>query len=165
VFHVDAARSGFVVVLGLLVAAAVLVVAVRTPPAQAKLLTKGKGKHRVLVREQFSPVQQRRFDLFASRCTRCHNMARSIEALETGMAPITGSKFEEVEIGRYVIKMMRKSKSGISKGDAEELIQFLRYARRLARTPGKDAPAPVAPVPQDASAPDAGPPAGEGARP
>jgi hypothetical protein len=117
--------------------------------AQARLLVSGKGKQRELVRAQFSAEQQPRYDLFAKKCTRCHDMARPIEALETGVAPVTGAGFDERSIRRYVIKMMRKSKSGIRKRDAKELVEFLVYARRLAQDPSP--PADLAP--------DAGPPA------
>jgi hypothetical protein len=122
--------------------------------AQARLLVKGKGKERVLVREQFSGAQLQRFDLFVAKCTRCHAMARPIDALQSGIAPVTGAPFDDKSIRTYVIKMMRKTKSGITKRQADELIQFLRYARRLAQQPGPEAPPP--PPENAAPAPDAG---------
>jgi hypothetical protein len=120
--------------------------------AHARLLVKGKGKERVLVREQFSGAQLRRFDLFVTKCTRCHDMGRPIDALETGIAPVTGAPFDERSIRTYVIKMMRKTKSGIGKRDADDLIQFLRFARRLAQQPAAATPPPAGETP----APDAG---------
>jgi len=139
---------------------AVLASAPRQLPAE--LLVKGTGRDRVLIRSQFSQNQQGAYDLFARRCTKCHYMARVIDALQTGVAPITRSKFDEKAIPKYVIKMLRKGKSGINKNEGKEIIELLLVARRLAQQPGPSpAPAPrPRPDPSPSSSPaaaDAGP--------
>jgi hypothetical protein len=99
----------------------------------AELKTKGAGKAQTLVREQFPANQQPRYDLFAARCTHCHEMARPISALLTGLTPISGASFDGDGIKKYVIKMMRKPNSGITKDDAKEIIVFLDGARAQAK--------------------------------
>src|SRR4030095_14493796 len=100
-------------------------VAAPAPSAPADLLVKGEGRDRTLVREQFRPEDRARYDLLAVRCTKCHARGGIIDALRWGLAPITGSVFDDAAIRRYVIKMMRKRKSGISNRDARGLIEFL----------------------------------------
>jgi len=128
----------------------------------ADLLVKGEGRNRVLVREQFTPAQRVRYDLFAVKCTKCHAMGRIIDALRWGYTPITGSDFDEAAIRRYVIKMMRKRNSSITKRDARVLTDFLLEARKLAeKPPARVAPEPApapAPAPTPAPARDGGPP-------
>ena len=99
----------------------------------AELKTVGRGKEITLVREQFPPEYQARFDLFAKRCTRCHEMARPIVALQTGVTPISGGSFEAEGIKMYVIKMMQKLNSGLDREDAREIIPLLTYAREQAK--------------------------------
>ncbi len=100
-----------------------------TPPAHAELKSKGSRKKRTLVREQFPDDQAKRYDVFAAKCTKCHEMKRPIIALEKGITPISNGAFDEAGIKKYVVKMMRKENSGIAKDDAKEIIVFLQFAR------------------------------------
>ena len=112
-----------------------LVALVTLAPAglvSAALKVQGKGKEQTLVRDQFAADQQPRYDMFAQKCTRCHELARPISALLSGVTPLSADKFDEEGIKKYVVKMMRKPNSGIVKEEARELIQFLTYARSLA---------------------------------
>jgi len=96
------------------------------------LKTQGEGKKEILTRDQFPPDQQARYDIFAVKCIKCHEMARPIAALKTGITPVSHGPFDADDIKKYVVKMMRKPNSGIEKDDARELIQFLIYAREVA---------------------------------
>ena len=100
--------------------------------ARAALKVQGKGKEQTLVRDQFVADQRPRYDLFTQKCSRCHELARPIAALVSGITPLSADKFDEDGIKKYVVKMMRKPNSGIVKEEARDLIQFLTYARSLA---------------------------------
>lgn len=114
--------------------AAVLLGSGPAPAESGGLLVRGKGKEQVLVAEQFTGETRQAYALFSQRCTKCHEMARPIAALQTGITPISGGRFDDDGIKKYVVKMMRKPKSGISKADARTLILFLRVARQQAET-------------------------------
>ena len=103
-----------------------------TPGAPPGLQVQGTGKAQRLIRDQFAPATRAGYDLFAVKCTKCHEMARPIAALKTGVTPISGGNFEEKGIKEYVVKMMRKPNSGITKDDAKQIINFLRDARSRA---------------------------------
>ncbi len=96
------------------------------------LETAGTGDKTLLVRDQFSDEMRVRFDVFAVRCTKCHAMARPIAALQTGITPVTGHVFDQTTVKKYVLKMMRKPKSGITKADAKTILEFLTYALAIA---------------------------------
>jgi hypothetical protein len=105
-------------------------------PSSAELKLNGEGKTQTLVRDQFPPKVAAQYDLFQARCTQCHAMSRPISALTTGVTPISRGSFEADGIKEYVVKMMRKPRSGVSREDAKEILQFLQYARELAKKPG-----------------------------
>ena len=111
--------------------------------AEAELKVRGTGTKRVLVKEQFTGATLARYDLFATRCTKCHAMGRIIDALDWGTTPITGVAFDDPAIRTYVVKMMRKTRSGISKKDAKELVEFLLDARRIANPDGEPPSSPT----------------------
>jgi hypothetical protein len=106
----------------------------------APLLTTGFGKDEALVVTDFPAAERARYEIFKVRCTKCHAMSRPIKALQEGKTPISGDKFDDSFIKKYVIKMMRKPNSGINKEDAKEIILFLHYAR--ARVTGEPAGEP-----------------------
>lgn len=106
---------------------------VSTGAAQAELRTSGQGKALRLVDSQFSGEWDASYKLFSAKCTHCHSMARPAEALTKGITPVTGGAFEKDDIQKYVVKMMRKPKSGVSRDDAKEILKFLWYARDLAK--------------------------------
>ncbi|HWP99260.1 MAG TPA: photosystem P840 reaction-center cytochrome c-551 [Vicinamibacterales bacterium] len=60
---------------------------------------------------------QSRYKLFAARCSKCHTLARAINA-EFAL---------EDEWERYVKRMMRKPGSGIDASDAKAIFEFLVY--------------------------------------
>jgi hypothetical protein len=116
----------------LAVAALALTLLVTAGVTRAELKLKGSGKTQELVREQFSGKDQAGFDLFNARCTKCHEIARPVSALVSGVTPISNSPFDNDGIKKYVVKMMRKPNSGISKDDAKAIIEFLTTARQKA---------------------------------
>jgi len=100
----------------------------------AELKIVGEGKDQTLAPGQFSGAQAEQFALFKTRCTKCHAMSRPITALTTGRTPISRGSFEAEGIKEYVVKMMRKPNSGVTREDAKEIIQFLTVARELAKS-------------------------------
>jgi hypothetical protein len=60
--------------------------------------------------------QQARYPLFASKCSRCHTLARPIN-----------TRFDAPRWKRYAKKMIRKPNSGINEEQAQELFEFLKY--------------------------------------
>lgn len=101
--------------------------------ANGQLKVVGEGDKQELAVDQFAPAQREAYTTFKARCTKCHAMARPIAALQTGVTPISSDEFEKKGIKKYVVKMMRKPNSGISKKDAKAIVGFLQHARGIAK--------------------------------
>ncbi len=86
----------------------------------------GTGKSLDVSPDHFSDIQARQYGVFKQRCSQCHEIARPLQAVETGISPVSHQTFGLKEIKRYVIKMMRKPNSGITKPEAKQIILFLR---------------------------------------
>lgn len=114
------------------ISTALLLVSLVGGAAQAELKTTGEGKEQRLDPAQFTADSRVGYELFAQRCTQCHAMSRPISALTNGKTPISGDAFDREGIKKYVVKMMRKPNSGISREDAKTIVDFLTTARDLA---------------------------------
>ncbi len=122
----------------------VLIVVAAPRSAPAELVVIGTGVHRELPPAQFGKAWRGAYDIFVARCTKCHRVARVIDALQLGVTPVTRQKFESTTIPKYVVKMLRKGKSGIAKDEARQIVEFLLAARQLAQRPA------AAPMPKPA---------------
>jgi hypothetical protein len=60
--------------------------------------------------------QQKRYPLFETKCSKCHPLARPINA-----------KFTAADWKRYAKRMIRRPNSGINEEQAVELYNFLAY--------------------------------------
>lgn len=66
---------------------------------------------------KYPPEMQARYKIFSQKCSKCHTLARPINA------PLVLP--EEWEA--YVMKMTKKRRSGINTNVAREIIEFLQY--------------------------------------
>jgi hypothetical protein len=74
------------------------------------------------------PAQYRAsFDLMTRKCSKCHTMERTIIAVQTGRAPITGQPFDRQAIKAYGIKMLRKPDSGMNKQEIRDVVMLLNF--------------------------------------
>ncbi len=91
---------------------------------------------------QYPKEQQANYELFAAKCSRCHTLARPINA------PFALPQ----EWKAYVTKMSHKPRSGIDEDSAKKIIDFLTYdssvrkkdlieAKLKAQKPAQAAPA------------------------
>jgi hypothetical protein len=91
----------------------------------------------------YPPDIQQAYEVFAQRCSRCHTLARPLNARIT----------DPQHWVRYVARMRRQPGSGINHGNADIILKFLLYYHR----PDRDEPAPAKPEPPE-PAPEAPPP-------
>ncbi len=108
-----------------------LLVLVAAQPVSAALKTVKKGKSTLLVGAQFRGPLNNEFKFFEVKCTQCHDLHRPTSALIKGKTPLSGDLFDKKGIKKYVVKMMRKPNSGITKSDAKRIIKFLLAAQKL----------------------------------
>src|SRR6266567_7441639 len=110
---------------------AILTVATFCLPAMAVaqtsnvLLPQDKGPDKIDVSAYPAP-QQAAYKLFATKCSKCHTIARPINTL---------MKRDEWE--RYVKRMMHKPNSGINDSQGKQIFEFIMYdeTERKAKNP------------------------------
>lgn len=90
------------------------------------------------------------WSLFVRRCSKCHSLAR----------PLDSGIDDDEHWRNYVERMRLTPGSGISKADAEEILQFLRFyaADQRRKKSGGGASTAAPPPPSTSPPPDGGPP-------
>jgi len=95
--------------------------------AEARIKTIGKGD-----KLNFDPAMipqnwKAAFDILEIRCIKCHSMERSVIAISTGIAPVTGQPFDKQATKSYGIKMLRKPKSGMNRDEVKQVIGLMNW--------------------------------------
>ncbi len=104
-----------------------LILLVASVNADARIRIKGRGAAMQFDPASFPPNLQASLQLMNRKCVKCHTMERTVIAVLTGRAPITGQRFERQAVKAYGIKMLRKPNSGMNKQDIREVVVLLNY--------------------------------------
>jgi len=98
-------------------------------PAFAGLTVIGEGDGRRFDPSSFPPAMQKSYSLMETKCSKanCHAFGRVVEAVTTGIAPISKTAFDKAAAKAYGVKMMRKPDSGIDKSDAKAIVELLYF--------------------------------------
>lgn len=79
------------------------------------VLPQDKGPNKIDV-SGYPPAMQAAYKLFATKCSKCHTIARPINTMMT-----------RAEWERYVKRMMHKPNSGINEKQGKEIFEFVMY--------------------------------------
>jgi hypothetical protein len=106
---------------------AVLVALSVSSIAEARVKVMGRGAKMTFSPEGIPEVHKPAFDLMLQKCIKCHTMERTVIAVQTGRAPITGQPFNKQAVKAYGIKMLRKPNSDMSKKEIRDIVVLLNY--------------------------------------
>ncbi|MHB8764158.1 MAG: cytochrome C [Deferrisomatales bacterium] len=110
---------------------ALLLVALAFAPAAAELKVVGEGDTRTFDPSGFPPDIQEKYAVAAVRCANnsanCHAFGRTVDAIMTGMGPISKLPFDKEAAKLYGVKMMRKPESGMDKKETKAVVELLYY--------------------------------------
>jgi hypothetical protein len=67
------------------------------------------------------------FDIMKLKCVKCHTMERTVLAITTGVAPITGQPFDRAATRAYGTKMLRKPDSNMNKQEVKAVCDLMNY--------------------------------------
>jgi len=95
--------------------------------AEARIKVTGRGAKMNFSTEGIPDVHKPAFELMQVKCIKCHTMERTVIAIQTGIAPITGQPFNKQAIKAYGIKMLRKPNSDMDKKEIRDIIVLLNY--------------------------------------
>jgi hypothetical protein len=95
--------------------------------AEGRVKVTGRGANMNFSAGSIPEMYKPSFDLMQIKCIKCHTMERTVIAIQTGRAPITGQPFNRQAVKAYGIKMLRKPNSDMNKKEIRDLVVFLNY--------------------------------------
>ena len=95
--------------------------------AEARVKVKGRGDKLNFDAEGLPANFKTSFDIMTKKCVKCHTMERTVIAVQTGRAPITGQPFDKQAVKAYGIKMLRKPNSDMNKQEIRDVVVLLNY--------------------------------------
>jgi hypothetical protein len=95
--------------------------------ADARIRVKGRGAKMNFDPDSIPAQYKAQFDLMSRKCVKCHTMERTVIAVQTGRAPITGQPFERQAVKAYGIKMLRKPDSNMNKQEIRDVVILLNF--------------------------------------
>lgn len=73
------------------------------------------------------PSMDANYELFNTRCVKCHSLERIYVAVTTEIAPISGQPFNKKAVLKYSNKMLRKADYGMNKKEVAQVVVLLNY--------------------------------------
>jgi hypothetical protein len=104
-----------------------LLVALSATAAQAGLRVVGKGDNMKLDPSAFPPAMKANYEVVRVKCVKCHTLERTIVAITTGVAPISGQPFDRNATKAYGVKMLRKPDSNMSKPEVKASVDLMNF--------------------------------------
>lgn len=95
--------------------------------AEARVKVAGRGAKMNFSAENIPETFKSSFDLMQVKCIKCHTMERTVIAIQTGRAPVTGQPFNRQAVKAYGIKMLRKPNSDMNKKEIRDIVVLLNY--------------------------------------
>jgi len=96
-------------------------------PCYAGLKVIGKGDAMRLDPSGFSPEMKAAYEIMKVKCVKCHTLERTIVAVQTGIAPISGQPFDRGATKAYGVKMLRKPDSNMNKQEVKAVVDLMNY--------------------------------------
>lgn len=112
--------------LKIIILVALAMAAVATP-VQAKIRSVGKGDKMGFDQSQIPADLKHAFEIMKVKCIQCHTMERTVIAIQTGIAPVTGQPFDKQATKAYGIKMLRKPKSNMTRDEVKKVVDLMNY--------------------------------------
>ena len=96
-------------------------------PVHAKIRAVGKGDKMNFDSSQIPADLKGAFEIMKVKCIQCHTQERTVIAIQTGIAPVTGQPFDKQATKAYGIKMLRKPKSNMTRDDVKQVVNLMNY--------------------------------------
>jgi hypothetical protein len=95
--------------------------------ADARVRVTGRGAKMNFSVDSIPEMYRATFQVMQAKCVKCHTMERTVIAIQTGRAPITGQPFNKQAVKAYGIKMLRKPNSDMDKKEIRDVVVLLNY--------------------------------------
>ena len=106
---------------------AFLLVSVFATASFAGIRTLGKGDKLTFDPAGIPQAMKSNFEIMKVKCIKCHTLERTVIAIQTGVAPISGQPFDRGATKAYGIKMLRKPDSNMNKQEVKSVVELMNY--------------------------------------
>ncbi len=96
-------------------------------PSHARIRAIGKGDKMNFDPTQVPSDMKGAFEIMKVKCIQCHTQERTVIAIQTGIAPVTGQPFDKQATKAYGIKMLRKPKSNMTRDDVKQVVNLMNF--------------------------------------
>jgi len=96
-------------------------------PVHAKIRAVGKGDKMNFDPSQIPADLRGAFEIMKVKCVQCHTQERTVIAIQTGIAPVTGQPFDKQATKAYGIKMLRKPKSNMTREEVKQVVNLMNF--------------------------------------
>jgi len=96
-------------------------------PCFAGIKTTGRGDTLNFDPSSIPASMKAGFDTMKVKCIKCHTMERTVVAITTGVAPITGQPFDRAAATAYGVKMLRKPDSSMNRQEVKVCVDLMKY--------------------------------------
>ena len=96
-------------------------------PCYAGIVTVGKGGTLAFNSAAIPSKLLSSYDIMKVKCVKCHTLERTVVAINTGIAPITGQPFDRSATKAYGTKMLRKPDSNMNKQEVKVVVDLMNY--------------------------------------
>lgn len=93
--------------------------------AGVKVIGDGDGKR--FDPAGFPPAMKSNYEILKAKCVKCHSMERLVEAVTTGISPISGQPFDRNAVKAYGMKMTRKNDANMSKREIAATVDLMNF--------------------------------------
>jgi hypothetical protein len=107
-----------------IIAAGLLTIAVS---GNAAVRVIGQGETKNFDPSDFSPAMKANYKIMKEKCVRCHSLERVVEAITTGVSPLSGQPFDRAAVKAYSAKMLRKTNSKMTRQEILATEQLMNY--------------------------------------
>jgi hypothetical protein len=109
------------------VAFLILAVLLFSLPCYASLRTMGRGDTLSFDPGSIPATMRNSYNTMQVKCIKCHTLERTVVAITTGIAPITGQPFDRSATRAYGVKMLRKPDSNMNKTEIKAVVDLMNY--------------------------------------
>ncbi len=95
--------------------------------AHAQLKVIARGNAVTIDTSGFPPTMRAAYSLMAQKCSRCHTLERIIVAVQSGVCPLSKTRFTKKTSESIVVRMYLKPESNITKKEAKTILDLLHY--------------------------------------
>ncbi len=95
--------------------------------AEGAVKTLGRSESLRFDPSGYPPEMKSAYAIMQAKCTRCHSLERTVVAVTTGVAPISGRPFDHVAVVAYGQKMLRMPNARMSRDEVKSVVNLLVY--------------------------------------